>query len=261
MTSLLLDLRHAAGCSAKTSAPRSSPCSRWRSPSAPRPPSSRVVYGVLLRPLPYPAPDRLMAVVGSEPPRHVFAAGGPELQRLPRSQPPFSAMAKFTGWVTSVAGTAEPTRATVATVSQDFFKVLGIQPSLGRGITADDARIGAAPVAVVSHRYWMQSLGSADALSDIHLRIEESCLHVVGVMPSGFQFPAKADLWVPAELSPDERAARRTTSRHRPSPRRRHVAQATRPISVRLPKTSFAIHRSRATTSWPTRPSCRCSHR
>jgi hypothetical protein len=58
-------------------------------------------------------------------------------------------MAKYTQWVTSVAGTAEPMRAVVTRVSQDFFKVMGIQPSLGRGITPDDARIGATPVAIV----------------------------------------------------------------------------------------------------------------
>ena len=102
-----------------------------------------------------------------------------------------------------MAGTAEPTRATVTRVSQDFFKVMGIQPSLGREITPDDARIGATPVAIVSHRYWSQSLGSSVAISEFHLRIEERVYTVVGVMPSDFDFPAKSDLWVPSELDPD----------------------------------------------------------
>jgi hypothetical protein len=102
--------------------------------------------------------------------------------------------------VTSVAGTAEPTRAGVATVSRDFFNVIGIQPSLRRAISSDDARLGAAPVAIVSHRFWTQTLGSSANLSDFHPRIEDRVYAVVGVMPAGFQFPTNTDLWVPVEL-------------------------------------------------------------
>jgi putative ABC transport system permease protein len=63
----------------------------------------------------------------------------------------FSAMAKYSAYITSVVGAAEPTRTTVATVSRDFFNVLGVQPARGRGFTPEDARIGADPVAIVSH--------------------------------------------------------------------------------------------------------------
>ena len=80
----------------------------------------------------------------------------------------FTAMAKFTDWVTSVSGTAEPMRATVATVSQDFFKVIGIQPSLGRGDhTGRCDALALRRVAIVSHRYWVQTLGSSTSLSDV----------------------------------------------------------------------------------------------
>ena len=53
----------------------------------------------------------------------------------------------------------------------------------------------------MSHRYWTQSLGAAAVLTGFHLRIEGRAYTVVGVMPAGFQFPAKADLWLPAELN------------------------------------------------------------
>ena len=162
-----------------------------------------VVYGVLLRPLPYPDPERLMAVVEVNHRGTYSRLADPNFIDFRDRNHTFSAMAKYTEWVTSVAGTAEPTRATVTRVSQDFFKVMGIQPSLGRAITPDDARIGATPVAIVSHRYWSQSLGSSVAISEFHLRIEERVYTVVGVMPSGFDFPAKSDLWVPSELDPD----------------------------------------------------------
>src|SRR5215510_2836809 len=131
-----------------------------------------VVYGVLLRPLPYPAPDRLMAIWEVNHRGTYSRLADPNFNDLRDRNHSFSAIAKYASGVTSVAGTAEPARAVVATVSRDFFKVIGIQPSLGRAISPDDARPGAAPVAVVSRRYWMQTLGSSSSLSDFHLRIE-----------------------------------------------------------------------------------------
>jgi predicted permease len=159
-----------------------------------------VVYGVLLRPLPYPAPHRLMAVWEINTRGTYSRLADPNFADFRDRNHTFSAMAKYAEAVSSVAGTAEPTRTAVATVTRDFFKVLQVQPSLGRGMTADDARMGATPAAVVSHRYWAQSLGSAHDLSGLHLRIADRAYTVVGVMPAGFQFPAKADVWVPAEL-------------------------------------------------------------
>ncbi len=98
----------------------------------------------------------------------------------------FAMMTRFADDVTSVAGPAEPTRTRMATVTKDFFTVLGVQPALGRAFTADDAHVGAAPVAVVSHRYWAQSLRSAEPLWGIHLRIEGRVYTVVGAMPASF---------------------------------------------------------------------------
>lgn len=161
-----------------------------------------VVYGVLLRPLPFPAPDRLMAVWEVNNRGTYSRLADPNFDDFRDRNRTFSALAKYAEGITSVAGTAEPARVTSAAVSRDFFKVLDIQPSRGRGFTDEDSRVGAAPAAIVSHRYWLQSLGSAEALSSFHLRIEGRSYTVVGVMPAGFQFPAKADVWVPAELDP-----------------------------------------------------------
>ena len=153
-----------------------------------------VVYGVLLQPLPYPASDRLMAIWEVNVRGTYSRLADPNFADFRDRNRTFAAMAKYRAGEASVAGSAEPTRTTVAAVSRDFFKVLGIQPSLGRGLTADDARVGATPVAVVSHRYWTQSLGSALDLSAFYRRVGDRSFAVVGVMPPGFQFPAKADL-------------------------------------------------------------------
>ena len=200
MSSLLLDLRHAIRVLVKN--PTATAVAVFTLALAVGATTAifSVVYGVLLRPLPYPAPGRLMAVWEVTHRGTYARLADPNFEDFRDRNRSFAAMAKYTDRVTSVAGTAEPARVRVATVSRDFFGVLGVQPSLGRGFTAEDARVGAAPVAVVSHRYWTQSLGAAAVLTAFHLRIEGRAYTVVGVMPAGFQFPAKVDLWLPAEL-------------------------------------------------------------
>ena len=159
-----------------------------------------VVYHVLLRPLPYPQSDRLMAIWEINHRGTHSRLADPNFDDFRDRNRTFSAMAKFAQYATTVSGTTEPTRSTVATVTKDFFSVLGVQPSIGRGFRPEDARVGAEPVAVVSHRYWTESLGSAGSLSGFHLRIANRVYSVVGIMPPGFQFPGKADVWLPAEL-------------------------------------------------------------
>jgi putative ABC transport system permease protein len=161
-----------------------------------------VVHGVLLRPLPYPAPDQLVAVWEVNTRGTYARLADPNFTDFRDRSHAFAAMAKYTGMTTPVVGPGEPTRETVTLVSRDFFTVLGVPPALGRGLIAGDARMGAEPVAVVSHRYWSESLRSARDLSSAHLHIQNASFAVVGVMPPGFDFPAGTGIWVPAELEP-----------------------------------------------------------
>lgn len=162
-----------------------------------------IVYGVLLRPLPYPAPDHLLAISEVNHRGTYSRLSDPNFDDFRDRNRTFSAMAKYSDWIRSVVGPTEPTRTDTATVSKDFFKVLAVQPAKGRTFTADDSHIGAVPVVVVSHRYWVQTLGSAEPLSQIQLRVGDRLYSVVGVMPPGFAFPANVDLWVPVELDPE----------------------------------------------------------
>jgi len=202
MTSLLLDLRHSFRVLAKNLGATAVAVFTMALAIGATTAIFTVVYGVLLKPLPYPSSGRLMAVWEVNHRGTYSRLADPNFDDFRDRNHTFTAMAKYTGSITSVAGTSEPTRAAIAAVSRDFFRVLGIQPSLGRPFTAEDARVGAAPSAVVSHQYWTQSLGSNSNLSSFHLRIEDRVYSVVGVMPAGFQFPGKTDLWVPSELDP-----------------------------------------------------------
>ncbi len=202
MTSLFLDLRHAARVLLKNSTATIVAVFTLALGIGATTAIFTVVYGVLLRPLPYPSPHRLMAVWEVNHRGNYSALAEPNFNDFRDRNRSFVAMAKFRGGIRSVTAMGEPTRTVMAMVSKDFFKVLGTEPSIGRSVGPDEARVGGAPVVVVSHGYWMRSLGSSASLSTLHLRIEGRDYSVIGVMPDGFQFPAKADLWTPAEVMP-----------------------------------------------------------
>ena len=202
MASLFLDLRHAARVLLKNSTATIVAVFTLALAIGATTAIFTVVYGVLLRPLPYPAPDRLMAVWEVNHRGNYSALAEPNFNDFRDRNRSFIAMAKFRGGISSVTALGEPTRTVMAMVSRDFFKVLGTEPSIGRSFAPDETRVGGAPVVVVSHRYWMRSLGSSASLSALHLRIEGRDYSVIGVMPEGFQFPAKVDLWTPAEVMP-----------------------------------------------------------
>ena len=192
-----------------------------------------VVYGVLLRPLPYRDPSRIMAVF------EVNSRGGwsrladPNFDDFRDQNRSFQAIAKYNAYVVSVSGAAEPTRTMVAHVSSDFLKVFGVQPILGRHFGARDAKKGAGPTALVSYGYWKQHLGSPRDLSQSHLKIDGAVFSVIGVLPAGFRFPADVDLWLPADLDGENRS--RTSHNYSAVGRLRDgvtVEQANRDISA-----------------------------
>ncbi len=159
-----------------------------------------VVYGVLVRPLPYTDANRIMAVF------EVNSNGGwshladPNFDDFRDQNRSFQAIAKYNDNVVSVSGTSQPTRTTVAGVSPGFLKVFGVQPMLGRDFDASDAKKGAAPTVLASYGYWRQYLGSSPDLARTHLKIDGALYSVIGVLPAGFRFPADVDLWLPADL-------------------------------------------------------------
>src|SRR5215813_5232246 len=150
-----------------------------------------VVYGVLLRPLPYPDADRLVAVWEVNHRGTFSRLADPNFDDFRDRNRTLSGIAKFTSYTVSVSGGSEPTRSVIAPVTKDFFSVLGVGPASGRGFAPDDHRVGATPAVIVSHRYWTQYLGSSQQFSSVTLNIENRAYAVVGVMPAGFQFPAK----------------------------------------------------------------------
>jgi putative ABC transport system permease protein len=159
-----------------------------------------VVYGVLLRPLPYANANRIMAVFEVTSRGQPSRLADPNFDDFRDQNRSFQTIAKYDDYVASVSGTAQPTRTIVAHVSPGFLSVFGIQPMLGRDFSHGDAKIGAGRSALVSYGYWRQDLGAPTDLSQSHLKIDGAVYSVIGVLPAGFRFPAEVNLWLPADL-------------------------------------------------------------
>jgi putative ABC transport system permease protein len=163
-----------------------------------------VVDGVLLRSLPYPNAERIVQL------RELSAAGGqmqfaePNFLDVRARSRTLEAVAQYSGGTKTVIGGSEPVRAAVFRVSGDFFRVLGTQPFIGRTFTADESKPGGAPVVVISYDFWRRVLGEKSDLTGTTLRISDKSFTVVGVMAPGFDFPQKAEAWIPRETGVPE---------------------------------------------------------
>jgi putative ABC transport system permease protein len=162
-----------------------------------------VVYGVLLRPLPYPSPERIVQVwqifEGSKNKGQISDANFQDLKERNRS---FSAFAEYSTGIVSVSGGKEPVRARNAVVSREFFDALGVAPHVGRPFDDEELREGGAASVLVSYGFWQRALGANQDLSSQKLVFSGTVYSVVGVMPRSIDFPPGTDLWEPRERYP-----------------------------------------------------------
>jgi predicted permease len=165
-----------------------------------------VVDGVLLQPLPYPDSDRIVRLyqVGSTGSRGNVSE--PNFEDWKSGTRSFKAMAEVAAFVRVPVSTGgEQTMTPGATVSREFFEVMEARPVVGRGFLESERRVGAAPVAIVSHGFWQDRLGGG-RLGDLTVQIDGALHQVVGVMAAEFDYPLGTDFWVPREQSPPQRS-------------------------------------------------------
>ena len=156
-----------------------------------------LVNGVLLRPLPYRAADRLIAVAG-------LTYKG-ELVELQRRSQTMEIGGYALSFPVSLVGRGEPARIEGARASGELFEVLSVRASLGRTLTPEDARPGASPTVVFSYELWRRRFESDAAILGREVTIDGQSHTVVGVMPPGFAFPRHAELWLPLTINPADR--------------------------------------------------------
>jgi putative ABC transport system permease protein len=161
-----------------------------------------VISGVLLEPLPYPQPERLILAIDSAP-RHGFPrfASAPLNFRDWREQNrSFATLDAYDTYHFNLTGAERPVAVHGGLVTGDFFRTLGVAPIRGRFFRAEDDRPGAEPVAVISYDLWHSAFGGDPGLVGRRIRIDSRDRTVVGIAPRGLAFPGGAALWVPLAL-------------------------------------------------------------
>jgi putative ABC transport system permease protein len=157
-----------------------------------------VVYGVLLRALPYGSPDRIVKVWRTSSGTSSGTHNPGDFLDLTRENRGFSHVAGYREDIFDLSSAAsEPERYTGLQVTSGFFDVFGVQAALGRGFQ-DGVDVPGTPLVVLSDRLWRR-LGADQQMIGTSLRVNGSSLTVVGVMPPSFQFTTDAELWA---LSP-----------------------------------------------------------
>lgn len=162
-----------------------------------------VVYGILLRPLPYPEPDRITQISVSYNGRLDYSGfNAREFDFWKAHSEPFAYVAATTGVGFNLSSGSQPLRVRALRVSKDYFRVMGVQPMLGRGFTKDEDSISGPDVAILSYGLWKAQFGGDASILGKTISLDSRPFTVVGVMPSGFQnislrgnSDASIDLW------------------------------------------------------------------
>jgi putative ABC transport system permease protein len=207
-----------------------------------------VVYGVLLRPLPYADPARLVVVWERNIPRgtdrNVVSAGNFETW-IDRNHV-FDGMAALVPRPVTLVDGAAPERVMGAEVSTGYFRLLGVIPMLGRDFDAVDATVDGGAV-VLSHGFWSRRFGADPAVVGRALQISGKPHTIVGVMPASFEPPTfgwlgTQDLWFPFIATPENRAWGRFLL---------VVARLRRDVSVERARAEMAILAQQMATETP----------
>src|SRR5579864_59862 len=158
-----------------------------------------VVNGVLLRPLPFPEPERLVSLSAmTEGLPFAMAPALPDQLYLEfRNQDRYlEKLAAFDTNQVNMTGAGEAASIPACYVTPDYFSVLRARPALGRTFSSDEDRPGRDHVVVLSHRLWQAHFGGSAAAIGKAFKLNGESYTVIGVMPPSFNFPAGTDLWV-----------------------------------------------------------------
>ena len=169
------------------------------------------VNAVLIRGLPIPESDRAMAVQSFDRVRNrTLGVSFLDFRDFRDSSRTFEMLGAFNGVLANVSDEGQPPeRFNGSHMSAVNFQLVGQQPLLGRGFTADDDRPGAPAVVVIGHGMWMNRYGSNPSVIGRTIRINDVPTTVIGVMPDNFKFPFNTDLWLPLGMLPGLEDARR----------------------------------------------------
>ena len=172
-----------------------------------------VVNGVLLRPLQFNNPDRLVRVwhvppAKSFPGMPTFSVSAANYLDWEQQNHVFEGMAIYTFHGFTLTGSDKPEQVDACAATAGFFSTLGVQPMLGRAFTPEEDQPGRSNVVVLSHRLWQEHFGSNPGIVGHDIKLDGQSYLVAGVMPASFQFPDFAQMWTPMAWTDKEKAVR-----------------------------------------------------
>jgi putative ABC transport system permease protein len=163
-----------------------------------------VIYGVLLRPLPYRDGHQLVVVHQRAKLANIAEMGFSvkEFHDFKEQNKTLESVVEHHSMNFILYGRSEPERVQTGVVSSNFFDVLGVKPILGRTFVSDDERAGADAVLVLSYKYWQQSHGGDPNIVGRVFQMNNRSHVVIGVLPSIPQYPSESDVYMPTTQCP-----------------------------------------------------------
>ena len=167
-----------------------------------------VVNGVLLKPLPYLQPDKLVVLSESTPQFDSSSISYPNFLDWQRNNSTFSSIAAYRSGDFTITGAGETERVRVGMVSSNFFSVLGVNMATGRAFVPEEDRLGAAPVMVISAGLWHRKFGSDPGIVGKTITMDGTGYNVIGIVPADFRlettnFESLKDAYIPIAQNKD----------------------------------------------------------
>jgi predicted permease len=164
-----------------------------------------VVNGVLLKPLPYPDPGRLVFITSQFPGLGFdqFWVSAPEFLEFRERNKAFEEVGAYRAGAVNLGTEDQPRRVNSAIVTSELMPVLGVSPIRGRPFTREDTLPGAEDVAILSHEIWETAFASDESAIGNVVRIDGTPTRIVGIMPRGYDVhDSRVEVWLPLTLDP-----------------------------------------------------------
>ncbi len=167
-----------------------------------------VIHAVILSPLPYAEPERLVRVYSAFEGRLCCTVSAPNFEDMRARTRQFEDLVAYSSGAFSITGGDEPVRISGYQVSSGLFELLGASPQAGRFMNKEDDRFGSEPVVVLSDRLWRDRFAADPEIVGESIIIDSRPHAVIGVAPPGFRVPGRPQLFVPFAWDPESMPGR-----------------------------------------------------
>jgi putative ABC transport system permease protein len=162
-----------------------------------------VINSVVLRPLPFHEPGRLVALWQTESAPGNFPLTGPDYLDWEAQNRTLEASSLYT-WdrTANASGSGEPQAASVISTQANFFAVLGVQPQIGRAFDPGEDQNGKNHVAILSNAFWQRQFGGRSDVLGKTIELNDEPYSVIGILPAWFNFQHATEIWTPMDMTP-----------------------------------------------------------